>query len=82
MLLKVFIVLILVGYIFHKITSFIFKGIFKGFTGRDQFGQQQYSRNSRRAPNSDLNIDKVPKGRSKKEDGFEGGEYVDYEEVK
>lgn len=75
---KILIVLILVGYVFHKVTSFIFRG----FTGRNQFDQRQYNQGSRKAPNSNLDIDSIPHKRSKKADGFSGGEYVDYEEVK
>ena len=80
MLFKILIVLILVGYLFHKIASFVFRGLFKGFAGRDQFGQQQHSQ--RRAKNSNVNIDNIPHSKAKKGDNFSGGEYVDYEEVK
>ncbi|MEO9482272.1 MAG: DUF4834 family protein [Ekhidna sp.] len=79
---KILIILILIGYVFHKITSFVFRGMFRGSANRDQFGQKHYSQSSRRTGNSDVNIDRIPKRRGKKEDGFTGGEYVDYEEVK
>ncbi|MEP1035286.1 DUF4834 family protein [Ekhidna sp.] len=80
-MIKILIVLILVGYVFHKIASFFLRGMFKGFSSKDQFGNQ-YSTNSRRAPNGNLNIDKVPNRGSKKGENFDGGEYVDYEEIK
>ncbi|MEQ9303833.1 MAG: DUF4834 family protein [Marinoscillum sp.] len=82
-MLKVIIILILIGYVFYRVTNFIFSGLFRGFTRHQQFGQEhQYHRNSRRAHNSNLNIDDIPRGKSKKNDGFSDGEYVDYEEVK
>lgn len=80
---KILIILILVGYVFHKITSFLFKGMFKGFSNRDKFGGQQYTNGSSRgARTGDLNVDNVPNSQSKRGNGFDGGEYVDYEEVK
>jgi hypothetical protein len=81
-MLKIIIILILIGYVFYRVTNFIFSGLFRGFSRNQQFGQQQYHRSSHRAKNSDLNIDNVPGRESKKGKGFSGGEYVDYEEVK
>ncbi len=81
-MLKIIIILILVGYVFHKIASFVFRGMFKGFTTRDDYGEQQYTNTTRRSRNSDLNIDNIPNKQSRKGDRFSGGEYVDYEEVK
>ncbi|MEQ8906306.1 DUF4834 family protein [Ekhidna sp.] len=82
-MLKVIIILILIGYVCYRVTNFIFSGIFRGFTQHQQFGrQEQYQRSSRRARDGNLNIDKVPTGKSNKDKGFSGGEYVDYEEVK
>lgn len=81
-MLKIIIILVLIGYVFYKITSFIFSGMFRGFTRNQQFNDQQYSRGSRKAPNSNVNIDNFPNDRSKKGDKYGGGEYVDYEEIK
>lgn len=81
MLLKVLIVLILIGYIFNKVVSFIFRGSVKNFSDRNQYNNQRYTRNTRKVPNSNLNIDNIPNRSSKKRGGFGGGEYVDYEEV-
>ncbi|MEP0984881.1 DUF4834 domain-containing protein [Ekhidna sp.] len=80
-MLKIIIILILIGYVFYRVTSFIFSGMFRGFTRDQQFGNQRYSGSSKRAPNSNVNIDNFP-NRSKKGDKFGGGEYVDYEEIK
>lgn len=83
-MLKIIIVLILIGYVFYRVTSFIFSGLFGGFNRHQQFGNghSQYSSKSRKAPNSNLNIDNIPNRRSKKDDAYRGGEYVDFEEVK
>ncbi len=44
--------------------------------------QQRQQHYSKKAPNSNLNIDNVPQKKSENNQGFEGGEYVDFEEVK
>lgn len=80
-MLKILIILILIGYVFYRITSFIFSGLFRGFVKDQDYGNRsgQYRK---RAPNSNVNIDSMPKGKSQKSSGYDGGEYVDYEEVK
>ncbi|WP_420317821.1 DUF4834 family protein [Ekhidna sp.] len=82
-MLKIIIILILVGYVFYKVTSFIFTGLFSGFNRHQQFGNQtNYGHRSRKAPDSNLNIDDIPNPRSKNDSDYKGGEYVDFEEVK
>ena len=82
-MLKILVILILIGYVFYKVTSFLFSGFFKGFTRNQEFqGRQSQYRTSRKAPNSNVNIDSMPNGKSGKSKGYGGGEYVDYEEVK
>ncbi len=78
MLLKIIIVLVLIGYVFNKVTSFLFKRNASRYAGGNQFNQ---SRTTRKAAGSDLNIDNVPNRSSRKNSGFSGGEYVDYEEI-
>lgn len=80
MLLKIIIVLVLVGYVFNKVTSFLFRGASRNYQGRDQFGQR-YSGKTRSASNGNVNIDNIPNHRSKRKGGFRGGDYVDYEEI-
>ena len=81
-LIKFLLILILVIYAFYKVAGFLFKIVFGNlrndpgqFSGRNQ----HYSK---RAPGSNLNIDKIPTNRSSKGQSYNGGEYVDYEEVK
>ncbi|MEQ9465939.1 MAG: hypothetical protein RLN88_00935 [Ekhidna sp.] len=81
-MLKVIIILILIGYVFYRITSFLFSGLFGGFTRHQQFNRRHYSDQPRRSQDSNLNIDNIPGNRAKKGGSFSGGEYVDYEEVK
>lgn len=83
-MLKFLIILILIGYLFYRVTSFIFSGFFRGFTREQSFGPNNThtSRQSRRAPDSNLNIDTMPNEQSNKSGGYGGGEYVDYEEIK
>ncbi len=44
--------------------------------------QNQHSSNHKKAPNSNLNIEYVPKENRDHNSNFKGGDYVDYEEVK
>ena len=78
-MLKFFLILILIVYALFRVGTFIMK-IFFGSLGKQQYSQQRTS--SRRAPGSNLNIDHIKKKDAKKQKGFSGGEYVDYEEVK
>ncbi|MEO9869873.1 hypothetical protein [Ekhidna sp.] len=76
-MLKILIILVLIGYVFYKITSFIFSGMFRGFTRNQEFSQRSY-----KTRNRNVNVDPTSTRQSKKTEGFSGGEYIDYEEVK
>lgn len=77
MLLKVLITLILILYLFYKVSGFLFKIVFGGLRNDpSQFRRSQ----QRRAPDSNLNIDSIP-SQKKDRNSFKGGEYVDFEEV-
>lgn len=86
-MLKFLIILALIIYIFYKVGGFLFRVFFLGASEYEQQKRhQQRYRNQepphRRAPDSNLNIDYVPREKRKKnEEGYNGGEYVDYEEV-
>ena len=43
------------------------------------FGSNQRRSNSTKSKNDNINVNKPPK--SKKSEGYKGGEYVDYEEL-
>ncbi|MEO1253435.1 MAG: DUF4834 family protein [Bacteroidota bacterium] len=81
---KILIILILIGYAFYKVTSFLFSGLFRGFVKDQEYTSQnaQYRSSSKRSSRGNVNIDSVPKNKSKKPSDSFGGEYVDYEEVK
>ncbi len=81
-MLKILIILVLIGYVFYKATSFLFNGLFRGFVKNDGYSNQQSHSRTRKARGGNVNIDSVPKNKSEKDMGYEGGEYVDYEEVK
>lgn len=76
-MLKFLLILILAIYAFYRAASFLFR-FFLGGVSRSHFEQSQ----RRRAPNSNLNVDRAPKKGATKGDGYSGGEYVDFEEVK
>ncbi len=77
-MLKFLLILILTVYIFVKVGGYLFRMFFIGASE----AQRHATEGRRKAPNSNLNIDYTPKsGSQKKEKGYKGGEYVDYEEV-
>ena len=80
-MLKVLFILVLVIYVFYKTAGFLFRLVF-GPLRTDPGAFQQRRRYSRKAPNSNLTIDKIPHHSTDKKSGFEGGDYVDFEEVK
>lgn len=87
-MLKFLIIMTLVIYLIYKVVQFLFKVFILGATGQDTYRRQQYQRqqqNHRTTPrDGNVSIDFTPKDQSKKgqTDGYRGGEYVDYEEVK
>ena len=77
-MLKFLIILILLSYVLYKVGGFLWKIFFIGASS----AQQQTTQGRRKAHNSDLNIDYAPhEERGKKPKGYDGGDYVDYEEV-
>ncbi|MBC6401672.1 MAG: hypothetical protein GDA51_06805 [Ekhidna sp.] len=80
-MLKVLLILILIIYVFYKTAGFLFRLIF-GPLRTDSGSFQRRGQYSKKAPNSKLNIDKIPEQRTEKSTGYKGGDYIDFEEVK
>lgn len=78
-MIKFLLIAILVIYSFYRVASFLFKFLFGGFA-RDQYNSTQYRQ--KKAPNSNLNVDRVPKTEAERKGDFQGGDYVDFEEIK
>ena len=78
-LIKFFLIAFAVIYLFYRAASFLFRFMLGGFSN-DQFDHTQYQR--KKARNGNVNVDRVPSKESGKKEGYEGGEYVDFEEVK
>ncbi len=84
-MLKFLLIIFFVFYIFIKIGGFIMKTLFSGFANGQQNNQrtQQNQYRSSRTKDGSVNIDYIPKDKSKSDKkNFPGGDYVDYEEVK
>ena len=79
---KFLLILILLIYVFYKSAGFLFKLVFGNLRSDPGSFQQRQQHYSKKAPNSNLNIDNVPQHKTNNKSGFDGGEYVDYEEVK
>ena len=80
-MIKFLLVLVLLIYVFYKTAGFLFRIVF-GNLRSDPGGYQQRRQYTKKAPNSNLNIDNVPHPPTKDKPGYDGGEYVDFEEVK
>jgi hypothetical protein len=74
-MLRLLLIIILIIYVFYKL------GIFRIFSGSVRQGYSDQARDSRRPPNSNLNVDSAPKEKEQKSSNRDG-EYIDYEEVK
>ena len=80
-LIKFLLILILAIYTFYKVAGFLFRIVF-GNLKSDPGGFRQSRQSTKKAPDSNLNIDKVPHPETGSKPGYQGGEYVDFEEVK
>ncbi len=85
-MLKFLILSILVFYIFMKVGGLVLRVLF-GSLGSDR-NQRHFTNDRQRPPkryrprDGNLNVDSMPNDKSKKKgNDYQGGEYVDYEEV-
>lgn len=76
-MLKFLIILFLIVYVAIRVGGYLFK-LF--FVSASEF-QQQATGGRTKTRRGDLKIDNVPANKSRKNKGYEGGDYVDYEEV-
>jgi hypothetical protein len=77
-MLKFLIIFFAIFYLLYKVGGFLLRGFFVSSTTHQT---PPHQKKSQKVPNSDLNIDYMPKDRKKSKKDFDGGEYVDYEEV-
>lgn len=89
-MIKFLLILILFFYALYRIGGFLFRVLFQSaqqqnrqqYQGNQSRSYQQQTHHSRKAPDSNLNIDHIPeKDHDKRKGDFKGGDYVDYEEV-
>ena len=82
-MLKFLIIIFLVGYIFYKVGGVLFRAL-TGTLGGDQYSRGNFQGRPNQNPRpkgGNVNIDYVPKDKKDRKD-FDGGEYVDYEELR
>lgn len=79
-MLKFLIIFFLVSYIIYKVGGYLLRSFFLS-AGQQHQTRAHQQKKSRKVPDSDLNIDYVPNQKKSKKT-FEGGEYVDYEDIK
>ncbi|MCR9251591.1 MAG: DUF4834 family protein [bacterium] len=76
-MLKVLLIIFLVLYCFYKVGGFLLKSFFVG-----QQAQRPYDAHQKRKPeDGNVYVDTQSQPKSKKDKNFNGGEYVDYEEL-
>lgn len=81
-MLKFVLIFFLVMYGIYKIGSFFVKTLFGGFR-MNQNHQTRGRSQQKRYPEGSIHVDKVPKkGKTSNKSSFDGGEYVEYEEVR
>ncbi|EON77820.1 hypothetical protein ADIS_1739 [Lunatimonas lonarensis] len=82
MILKLIIFFIAIGWVLSSLVKFFLRSKLKQFV--DQVNETQRAEASRRTRPKDgnVNVDYVPKGRNSSGGKGQGGEYIDYEEVK
>ncbi len=79
-MIKFLLIFFLVSYLIIKVGGYLIRTVFITM-GPPQTPHTK--RQSRKVPDSDLNIDYVPdKSKKRSDKDYDGGEYVDYEEVK
>ncbi|MDR6560675.1 MULTISPECIES: DUF4834 family protein [unclassified Arcicella] len=84
-MLKIFLIICLILFIFPRILKWALRGfVVSQFNKAQQdFNQKQQSYHS--SPNrreGQIDVDFVPPKKGKSTENFDGGEYIDYEEVK
>lgn len=82
-MLKFLLILVLLIYLIYKVGGFFFKLLFMGSQQQRSYDSQHtHQQKSHTPPNSNVKVDYVPKKDRKSGENFEGGQYVDFEEVK
>lgn len=85
-MLKFFLILIIIFYLIYRIGGFFFRMLFTKAFQQHQNQYRQHQTTSRQysktPPNSNVRVDYVPKEERNDRKDFNGGQYVDYEEVR
>ncbi len=81
-MLKVLIVFILIAYVVSKVFGFLVRMVFGSSRPYSDAFTNKGQRYSKKAPNSKLNIEKIPERQKRTNSEYKGGDYIDFEEVK
>lgn len=79
-MLKFLVILFVFAYVTFKFGGFIIKAL-QSLSGEDP-QQKNFNGRSQRKTDGNVNIDYDPGAKKKGNSGYQGGEYVDYEEIK
>ncbi|MDQ1087368.1 DUF4834 family protein [Siphonobacter sp. SORGH_AS_1065] len=80
MIFKIFLVIMAIGFIFPRIVRWVFRLFLKEQFSRveREFRQDQQRSSQSRPREGKINVDYAPP----RKEGYKGGDYIDYEEVK
>ena len=83
-MLKFFLILILIFYLIYRLGGFFLRVLFTSAFQQHQrqYRQGQNGHHVKTPPNSNVQVDYIPKEDRGDRKEFDGGQYVDYEEVK
>jgi len=81
-MIKFLLITIAFFYILSKIGGFVFRRLFGAATQQAQQQQQQQRAQTKKPSDGNVHIDYAPKKGEKSSKNFDGGDYVDFEEVK
>ena len=76
-MIKFLLIISFIVYLVYKVGGFIFKMLFIGAT-QSKKSSSAGAKHKYSVPDSNVDIEHLPK----KPEGFKGGDYIDYEEVK
>lgn len=83
MILKVLLILFLVYFLVFRFFGLLLRPFMSFlFASQNQRYQSNDNYSEKKRKDGELRIDHVPDSKKKKNQNFDGGEYVDYEEVK
>lgn len=81
-MLKFILILFLFFYLLYRVGGFFFRMFINNAIHQQRYQQGNDRRQAQKPPNSNVEVAFDPKTGEKKNKNFDGGQYVDFEEIK